>query len=187
MTKTQTHAQHELDILAATTPDALILEFRDEILALCERFGQSGQSGGSAPYTAGAIAEAVKKLCLHETIAPLTGEDAEWFYLGYDDSLAYQNRRNSAVFKHADGRVTYNDSIIKRDPNGMCWNGPLYLTREDALNNTNRVQVSVKGFPFTPKRFYIDTLEEEIAKDDWISWIKDPAQLDEVREYYNVN
>jgi hypothetical protein len=53
MTNTQSHAKRELEILFKTTPDAIIREFETEILALCEKFGQSGQSGGSAPFTAG--------------------------------------------------------------------------------------------------------------------------------------
>ena len=56
----------------------IVLEFKDEIIALVEKFGESGQSGGSAPYVANIIANTVKKLCLHETISPLTGDDFEW-------------------------------------------------------------------------------------------------------------
>jgi hypothetical protein len=88
------------------------------------------------------------------------------------------------MFKHSDGRVTYNDAIIKRCLNGTSWNGPLYLTREDAINNANQIKVEIKEFPFTPKTFYIDVLEEEVAKDDWIMWVAHPPQLDEVFEYY---
>jgi hypothetical protein len=47
-----------------------------------------------------------------------------------------------------------------------------------------RSSCEIKGFPFTPKTFYIDVLEEEIEKDDWIMWCKDPSQLNEVWEYY---
>ena len=47
MTNTQKFAQQELDILAATVPDAIVTPFAKEILALCEAFGNSGQSGGS--------------------------------------------------------------------------------------------------------------------------------------------
>lgn len=60
MTNIQKFAKRELDILEATTPDAIITPFAKEILALCEAFGKSGQSGGSAPYTASAISQAVK-------------------------------------------------------------------------------------------------------------------------------
>ena len=53
------------------------------------------------------------------------------------------------------------------------------------MNDTNRIKVKLKGFPFTPKTFYIDVLEEEIEKDDWIMWVKDPSQLDDLFEYYD--
>ena len=69
MTNTQSHAKRELDILIKTTPDAIIRHFIPEILALCEVFGNSGQSGGSAPYTAGALTDAIKKLCLQQPTA----------------------------------------------------------------------------------------------------------------------
>ena len=78
MTNSESHAKRELEILAKTSPDALIIPFTNEILALCEAFGKSGQSGGSAPYTASAISGAIKKLMMFETITPLTGENEEW-------------------------------------------------------------------------------------------------------------
>ena len=78
MTNTKSHAIRELEILEKTTPDAIISPFKNEIIALCHKFGESGQSGGSAPYTASAISQAVKKLMMQETIAPLTGSDDEW-------------------------------------------------------------------------------------------------------------
>ena len=51
MTNTQSHAKRELDILIKSTPDAIIRDFVPELLALCEAFGNSGQSGGSDPFT----------------------------------------------------------------------------------------------------------------------------------------
>ena len=47
MTNTQSHAQVEFDILGETNPNAIALEFKDEILAICEKFGKSGQRGVS--------------------------------------------------------------------------------------------------------------------------------------------
>ena len=113
MTNTQSHAQVEFDILSNTTPDAIALEFKDEILALCEKFGKSGQSGGSAPYTAAIISSVVKKLCTFKTIAPLTGEDYEWSDVSVQNNgeMLYQNKRNSAVFKDETG-VWYLDAIV---------------------------------------------------------------------------
>lgn len=78
MTNTYSFARQELDILETTVPDAIITPFAKEILALCEAFGKSGQSGGSAPMTASAISQAVKKLMLQEPICPITGVDKEW-------------------------------------------------------------------------------------------------------------
>ena len=41
----------EFKILKQTMSDAIILPFEEEILALVKKFMDSGQSGGSAPYT----------------------------------------------------------------------------------------------------------------------------------------
>ncbi len=101
MTNTQKFAQQELDILAATVPDAIVTPFAKEILALCEAFGNSGQSGGSAPYTASAISQAVKKLLLQEPICDVTGHENEWVDVSEmgGGSIMYQNSRCSALFK----------------------------------------------------------------------------------------
>ena len=95
MTNTYKHAKQELDILAATEPDALVTPFAKEILALCEKFGKSGQSGGSAPYTATAISKAVKKLLLQEPICDVTGHEGEWFDVGEacGSKATYQNNK----------------------------------------------------------------------------------------------
>lgn len=151
------------------------------VMELIEIFSNQGHSGMSAQY----VLDIFSKVANFEQLLPLTGKDEEWSFLDYGDNISYQNLRNSAVFKDSDGTITYNSSIIKRCPDGTCWSGPLYLTREDAINNINKVRAKVKGFPFTPKTFYIDVIEEEIKPDDWIMWVKDPSQLDEVWEYYD--
>ena len=154
------------------------------VMELMEVFSNQGHSGMSAAMTL----ELFSKLGNYKPLLPITGKDEEWGDvrpLG-DSGIWYQNKRESGLFKHEDGRVTYNSAIVKVCPNGTSWTGPLYLTREDAINNTNMLRSSqeIKGFPFTPKTFYIDVIEEEIEKDDWIMWCKDPSQLDEVWEYY---
>jgi hypothetical protein len=147
------------------------------VMELIEVFSNQGHSGMSA----GIVSSIFNKLADFKPLGPLTGRDEEWSE-AWDDVL--QNKRCSGVFKHKDGRCTYNYDIIKRCPNGATWSGPLYLTREDAINNVNQIKAEIKEFPFTPKTFYIDVIEEEIAKDDWIMWVKDPNQLDAVWEYY---
>ncbi len=154
----------------------------DAVMELMEVFSKQGHSGASAPI----VARLFNKLANYEPLQPITGKDEEW---GEPDDWGqgpiWQNKRMGSIFKHEDGTVTYNSAIIKRCPNGFTWSGPLYLTREDAINSDNKFRVKLKGFPFTPKTFYIDVIEEEIEKDDWIMWVKDPKQLDEVLEYYD--
>lgn len=72
------HALKEFQILEATIEDPIILPFKEEILALVERFSKSGQSGGSAPYTAGAICNAINTLLAFEPICPIQGTEEEW-------------------------------------------------------------------------------------------------------------
>lgn len=194
MTNTQSHAKRELDILFKITPDAIIREFEPEILALCEAFGKSGQSGGSAPYVSSAILQAVKKLMMFETLAPLTGEDEEWTDVtSYNNGEPmFQNNRDSRVFKDGkEGKAYFIDAIIKKTQNGNCWSGRFWLSKEDYLTGDKNLMVSsiayIKSFPFTPKTFYIDVIEEEVAPDDWEMYLKDPKQLEEVYEYYNKN
>ena len=174
MNKTQSYAQRELDILIKTTPNTIIRHFTSEILALCEAFGNSEQSGGSAPYTAGALAEAVKKLCLQQPIAPLAGEDSEWNDVSND---VFQNNRCSAVFKEK-GRAYYLDAIIWKTQKGSTWNG----TTKEGIKSRQ----FIKAFPFRPKTFFVDVIEKEMSKDNWEFEIKDKKQLKKVAEYYNM-
>lgn len=176
------HAQLELEMIGAFSEEGDFYGGMTgkAVMELVEVFSNQGHSGMSAQV----VLDLFTKLAKYEQLGALTGKDEEWGQLDYGDDIKYQNKRNSAVFKQADGTVTYNDAIVKRCEDGQCWTGPLYPTKEDAINNTNRIRVAAKGFPFTPKTFYIDVIEEEIEKDDWIMWAKDPKQLEEVFEYY---
>jgi len=192
MTNTQSFAKQELDILAATVPNAIITPFANEILALCEAFGKSGQSGGSAPMTASAISQAIKKLMLQEPICPIMGIDEEWVNVvktSKEDEIMYQNKRCSALFKSKSGKSWYIDAIVKKTQSGSCWSGSFWLSKEDYLigDKSKMVRCShfVKSFPFEPKTFYIDVIEEEVAKDDWEMYLKDPKQLEKVWKYYD--
>lgn len=194
MNHAQRFAKRELDILAAAVPDAIVTPFRDEILALCEKFGRSGQSGDSAPFTATAISQAVKKLLMQEPICPITGVDEEWwdvsFFSAGKPQPLYQNRRCSALFKEEDGRCWYVSAIVcKVVQTGHCFSGSFWLSKEDYLAGDRSKMIGkahyVKSFPFTPKTFYIDVIEEEVAKDYWEMYVKDPKQLEKVWKYYD--
>ena len=188
MTNTMTHAKREIDILESTTPDALILEFKNEIIALCEKFGRSGQSGGSAPYVAFALSTSIKKLCLHQTIAPLTGEDSEWTDIsGMSDSPKFQNNRDSRVFKDSKNSQAYFiEAIVFDGDTGGSFNG--------WVNDISSSQI-IKSFPFIPKTFRVDVIDHrwkdkeekipDIHGDWWTHEFKSESQLREVFEYYN--
>lgn len=191
MSNTSQHAKKELDILLKVHPDAIIADFVPEILALCEKFGNSGQSGGSAPYTASAIAQAVKKLCLHKPLAPLTGEDDEWGE-AFDKDGTKQNKRLGGVFKNKEGKCYFLDAII--------WQGQDdWDTFTGTINGITSRQY-IKSFPFEYKTFHIDVIREgwNDDKHDNGGWekvgcgpgpmaykIKDKKQLEEVFEYYD--
>ncbi len=195
MTNSYSHAQRELDILAATVPDAIITPFRDEILALTEKFGKSGQSGGSAPMTASAICQALEKLFNFETIAPLTGEDSEWNDVtGINNGVPmFQNNRLSSVFKNGkDGKPYYIDAVIYRGNIGGTFTGGA-----DVRLNGKQIKRAfhIKSFPFKPKTFYVDVFDHrwkdksetelDHSGDWWTHTIKDVSQLDAVYEYYD--
>ena len=200
MSNTKSHAERELEILVKTTPDAIIREFIPEIIALCEAFGKSGQSGGSAPYTAGAISQTVKKLCLHETIAPLTGKNDEWNSgVGQiEEKEVYQNNRLSSVFKDGKGgQAYYIDAVVFQGEEK-------YDSFTGSVGDVRSRQY-IKVFPFTSKSFYIDVKKEyykrkpdetkEYYEEDRTDGtkkyykyvIKDPKQLEEVYAYYDKN
>ena len=201
MTNTQKLAINEFELLAKTTPDAIILPFKKEILALCEAFGNSGQSGGSAPYTAGAISKAINKLLLQDPISDITCEDNEWSDVSSigDGSPMYQNKRCSAIFKNnSDDNPYYLDAIIwKGKEDWDRFSGRVYI---DDVNYELIGSSQYIKLPFKPKTFYIDVVRVPISKEEaerrglhyiedsfnecYYTVIKDPTQLDEVFKYY---
>jgi hypothetical protein len=202
MTNTQSFAEMEMNVLSKSSNSPIIEPFRDEILALCEKFGLSGQSGGSAPFTASAISQAIKKLLLQEPICPVTGIDEEWINVreaSNDDEMMYQNKRCSALFKGKSGKCWYIDAIV--------WKGV-----EEYDTFTGQVYIDDKDFelvgssqyarlPFKPKTFYIDVVRIPIAKakaerrkmhfiegdknECYYTILKDPNQLAKVFKYYD--
>lgn len=194
MSNLKSHAKKELDLLAKTVPDALITPFADELIALCDKFGNSGQSGGSAPYVASALSQAVNKLLLFQTIVPLTGEDDEWNEVTEwnEGETLYQNKRDSRVFKDGEGVAYFIEAIVFDGDIGGAFTGNGSVTvNNERLGSSQKI----KSFPFEPKTFYIDVIdhrwkdENETVEDPdgdwWTHTIKDPSQLDEVFKYYD--
>jgi len=175
-TKTASFAERELNILLENNKDLLIEEFVPEILSLAEKFGQSGQSGGSAPFTASALAETIKKLCLQQPISPIRNVDEDWNEVGFGFKNVFQNNRCYALFKEGKERPYYLDAIVWKDQDGMTWSGSAILENGERVLSRQYV----KKFPFEPKTFIVDITD---TKEDFI--IKDPKQLDEVFKYYD--
>lgn len=158
----------------------VIEEFADQILELCDRFGKSDQSGGSAPFVVGALASAIKKLCLQEPICPITGIDVEWNDIAEMNGgvSMYQNNRCSAIFKHGkEDRAYYIDAIVFKSQDGNTF------TSMGGVEGIGSAQY-IRSFPFDPKTFYIDVISTEIRKDDWEHKIKNWAQITLAFMYY---
>ncbi len=170
MSNTKSFAEREFEVLSKswdnTNPDnePVIIPFKEQILALCEAFGNSGQSGGSAPYTASAICSAIKHLLLQAPICPITGINEEWNDVSsYGDSgTNYQNNRCSALFKNSDGKVWYLDAIV--------WKGVDEYDQFCGTVEGVKSRQFIKDFPFTPKTFYIDVIRQMLPED----WIEEP-------------
>ena len=185
------HAKTELEIAGLFDKEGDFYEGMTgkAVMELIEVFSKQGHSGMSAPM----VADIFKKLANYEPLGPITGKDEEWSDvrdLG-NGKPWYQNKRCSALFKDGkDGRPYYIDAVIKRDQRGVTWSGMAWLSEEDYKSGDRSKMVGKKGyiksFPFTPKTFYIDVKDVEVAKDDWESFVVDPSQLDEVREYYDL-
>lgn len=199
-------AQVELEILTKTHTDPenrpVIEEFKNEILELVDKFGKSGQSGGSAPFVAGAICHALKKLLLQDPICSITGIEEEWVNVADKGSgiPRFQNSRCSAMFKdNRNGKSYYLDAIVwKGDRPHDTFCGRVYLDDKKWELIGSRQYVR---FPFTPKTFYIDVVRVPISKEDaesrglhyientaddcYYSVVKDKKQLKKVWEYYD--
>ena len=172
------HAKIEFGLLMTANPDdeLVITPFIPQVLALVEAFGDSGQSGGSAPFTANCIISVLKKLMAFEPLSPLRGDDSEW---GDVSDLTghpfWQNKRDSRVFKHADGSVTFNDALVWEEEDG------------------GRITGCVSGFtssqpitlPCTPKTRYVKvTRLPTDDPDDWQFKISDPLEEAELQSLY---
>jgi len=182
------HAEDELVYLRKSVPDALVLEFEKEILALVKAFGHSGQSGGSAPYTAKAITRALDKLLMFDPIMPITGEDWEWNELEpgmMGRPNVKQNKRLSSVFME-DGQAHYLNAVVFRG--NEDWD--TFVGEVEGVSSC----LNIKGFPFEPKTFYIDVVRTpntdhpdrvSCGGGDYLYTIKDREQLKAVYDYYD--
>jgi hypothetical protein len=149
---------------------------QENVLELLEAFSKQGHSGSSAPYCINMF----KKLASFEPLSPISCKDFEWTEVSDN---TFQNKRLSSVFKNGvDGNPYYLYAITWRNQHGQTYTGSAF----DKLGKSIKSSQSIK-IPFTPKTFYVDVIEKEVAKDDWEFYIKDESQLSAVFEYYKNN
>jgi hypothetical protein len=201
-------ADYELDRLinkakAEGNGTPIIKEFIPEVKALVKKFADSGQSGGSAPFTTSVILKVIEKLLKQEPLGGIDGTDDEWVSLSdMGDNESYQNSRLSSVFKNGkDGKPYYLDAIVfkVKDKDYTFTSGSVDLPDLAGDGKGGKIGSAqyIKSFPFEPKTFIIEVDEKEYRKNEdgsltpedgggwWESWVKDPSQLDEVWEYYD--
>ncbi len=170
------HAKFELELAGLFDKDSDYGGMIGEaVLELIERFSEQGHSG----FSAGMVNSIFNKLVDYKPLGPITGKDEEW---GGDalDGKTLQNKRMSSVFKDREsGECRYIDAIVWKTQTGSTWSGSAKLSDGTVLGSSQIVK-----FPFVPKTFCIDVIEEEVAKDDWEFHVKDESQLDEVFRYY---
>jgi len=189
-------AQFELDRLVKTTKgEAIITEFIPEVMSVVKKFAESGQSGGSAPYTSAVILQVLGKLLRQEPLGGITCEDSEWSDLSqWGDKGTYQNMRLSSVFKEEGGKPYYLDAIcFKPIGKDYTFSGSAELPNGEIVGSSHYI----KELPFEPKTFTIDVTETEFRKNEdgsltpesgggwWESKIANPEQLEAVWEYYD--
>ena len=180
---TMDKARKEFEFLAATVPDAVVLDFKDEILQLIQKFADSGQSGGSAPFVRAAIVHTIDKLCMQEPLTPILNVPDEWVDVSdMSGRICFQNNRCSSLFKEEDGRVYHISAVVFVTPKDVAYTGSTVFPDGKRLLS----RAYVKQFPFTPKTFYVRVREEEISPNDWEFYIDDVSQLEPLKELYEL-
>lgn len=171
---TYLHAKQELDLLLENVKEPIVGPFIPEILAIAEKFGSSGQSGGSAPYTIGAIASCIQKLLSFQPLIPIMGIDEEWVDVTEQNggNTLFQNKRDPRVFKD-DSDAWFLDAIVWVNDEFKWTGGAIKINDTETIGSVQYI----KSFPFTPETFFIEVDDNDL--------IKDPKQLDAVWEHYN--
>jgi hypothetical protein len=177
MNNTIDYAVTEINILLSVCEEAgkkaTIEEFIPEILALVDKFGDSGQSGGSAPYVTAEICRTLKQLLLQKPINPLSGLPQEFGEVAPD---VLQNIRCSGVFREK-GIDYYIDAISWKDQNNL-YTGKAMLKDGTEISSKQRI----RSYPFFPKTFVVDVRWDLVNEE---LYIVDENQLKEVFEYYD--
>lgn len=149
---------------------------QENVLDLLSVFSLQGHSGFSASF----CVRYFEKLAMHKPLSPIMCTEDEWGKSSFTHDETYQNKRLSAVFKKGKhGKPYYIDAIVWRNQKGLTYTGTVKDNDGNKISSAQNIKL-----PFTPKTFYVDVIETEVAKDDYESCVKDNSQLVEVFEYY---
>lgn len=164
---TMAHAEREIAIARKLVGDDLTIEpFIPHIMVLTGAFLESGQSGHSAPHTAAAIVATLERLMMYRPLTPLTGEEGEW-----RPGTPRQNLRDSRVFLHGDGRVTFNEGLAWVDEKGHGFHG----LASGVSSQTDLI------LPCSPLTRYVQVTTHEVAPGSWEFRIADPTERAELQ------
>jgi len=173
------HAKEELEALQRVYPndELIITPFIPAVMALVEAFRQSGQSGGSAPFTIQCIVDTLKRLMAFQPLCDLQDTPEEWNNISdFSDDPVAQNRRDSRVFKSRDGTISFIDAIIWEDEEGR------FSGRVGKLHSLQPITL-----PCTPKTRYVKVTRVPTEDpDDWQYKITDPKEEEELNALYHV-
>ncbi len=151
------------------------------VMSLISLFSEQGHSGASANI----VVDLFNKLARYQCITPLKGTEDEWNDSLVNGGQSKQNNRVGSVFLDVPSGKAYSlDAIVWRTPTGAKWSGRAYLgwgSEEEVISSHQ----NIKSFPFTPKTFVIDVIEEEVSKNNWKFHVKRPDDLKAVFEYYD--
>lgn len=192
-------AKREFDLLRNGHSDAIVLEFEDPILSICEEVDNAGLSGASASYYVKVITSAIKKLLNFEPIVPITDKNSEWVDISeMSGEQLWQNSRCGGLFKDGKGNCYYLDAIHLFDVEARdTFAGVCYLLDNEKYVIIKRSQ-RIKSVPFLPKTFTINVewtyIDKGVAEQNglpfdkngncYIYKITNPQELDAVYEYY---
>lgn len=182
----ESKANYELNLLLKRSKEnneePVIKEFVPEIKSLVKKFADSGQSGGSAPFVSKIITDVIYKLLKQEPLGGIMNTDDEWEDVSdisdMENGSYYQNKRLSSVFKNGKNKKPYYiDAIVFKNQDGITFTGNNVKTKNgDKISSAQYI----KKFPFEPKTFYIDVIENDSE-----ILIKNEKQLEKVWNFYN--
>lgn len=178
------HAKMELELAGMFDKDSdYDGMLGDAVMELVKCFAKQGHSGCSAAMTLALF----QKVASFKPLTPITFKDEEWVDTGND---AFQNKRNSAVFKKGkDGRPYYIDAHYQKTQTGSTWGGSI------SVGDGRVVRKCYIKDPANMPKICIDVIDWEVNKDTgtvevgsgwWLHKMKDVTQLQKLEEFYDI-